>query len=349
MAVALAKSKARSMRRKRKDDRALLAPLIKDYFDWSLTERKVSPCTIRSYRDAIVLFLRHMADVTKKRVEELVFPEDLASQVLVFLRHVENERGVSIDTRNHRLSVIKSFCRYVAYRDPLLAVACRRVTAIPAKKSEKKLLDYLEPEEMEASIDTALADSASGRRNRAMLLVLFNTGCRASEVANLKIADVIRDRPRHIRVLGKGRRWRTVPLWERTVEVIDEMLRDRTDDNLALFVGQRGNAITRYGVRYVVRKHGLLAMERHPALRRKRLSPHTVRHTTGVALLRATGDIDAVSKVLGHASLNTTRIYTAMDRSRIAETLAKISSKVVPGDVHRWRPREDLFQWLEHL
>lgn len=336
-------------RKRRTDDRALLAPLVKDYFDWSVAERRLSPRTVHSYRDAMVLFLRHLADSTRGRVEELTFPEDLASHVRTFLRELESCRGVSVATRNHRLSVIKSFCRFVAYRDPLLAVACRRVTAIPAKKDEEKLLSYLEPDEMEAIIETVEIDSTLGRRNRAMLLLLFNTACRASEVAGLRIEDVILDRPRHVRVLGKGRKWRTVPLWERTVVAIEQTLRDRIDDNPALFLGQRGSTITRFGVRYVVRKHALMAAEEHPALLRRRLSPHTVRHTTAVALLRATGDIDAVSKVLGHASLNTTRIYTAKDRTRIAETLETISRDLLPEEGIPWTPSDDLLHWLERL
>jgi site-specific recombinase XerD len=336
------------MKRRRVDDRALIAPLVKDYFDWSVGERRLSPHTVHSYRDAMILFLRHLADSTGSGVEELVFPDDLVTHVVTFLRELESQRRVSVATRNHRLSVIKSFCRFVAYRDPLLAVACRRVKAIPAKKGEEKLLDYFEPEEMEAIIDEA-PNTPAGRRNRAMLVVLYNTGCRASEVAALTTADVILDRPRHVRIFGKGRRWRTVPLWKRTVVAIEQMLRDRNDNNPSLFLGQRSNAITRYGVLYVVRKYALLAAKKYPGMHRKRLSPHTVRHTTAVVLLRATGDIDAVSKVLGHASLNTTRVYTAKDRTRLAETLDKISRDLLPEEARPWTPKDDLIRWLERL
>lgn len=338
------------MPRKRKNDsRGLLASFVKDYFNWLVTERCLSPRTVQSYRDAMVLFLRYLADSTGERVEELVFSDALNEHVVAFLRELEKTRGVSICTRNHRLAVIKSFCRFVAYRDPLLAVECRRVTAIPSKKAEQKLLSYLEPAEMEAILETVQCDSGNGRRDRAILLVLFNTACRASELAGLTIDDVVLERPRHVRVLGKGRRWRTVPLWERTVTAIRATLQDRRDNNPTLFLGQRGNPITRYGVRYVVRKYAFKAAENHPALLKKRLSPHTVRHTTAVALLRATGDIDAVSKVLGHANLNTTRIYTAKDYSRIADSLNKIAPTLLPKDAPTWKPSEDLLQWLERL
>jgi site-specific recombinase XerD len=337
------------MKRRREDDQHLLAPLVKDFFDWSMTERKMSGRTIQSYRDAMVLFLRHLADSTKTRVENLTMPEDLADHALAFLRMIESKRGVSIATRNHRLSVIKSFARFVAYREPLLATACRRVAALPAKKDEEKLLDYIEPEDMEEIIAAAAPNSVWGRRDRAMLLLLYNTGCRASELAGLAIDDVILDRPRHVRILGKGRRWRTVPLWERTMTAIQQMLADRRGDARSLFVGQRQNALTRYGVRGVVKKYARAVAARRPELTSKRLSPHTVRHTTAVALLRTTGDIDAVSKVLGHASLNTTRIYTGKDRSQVAKTLDKIAQRIAPTDAAVWTPSDDLLGWLEAL
>jgi integrase/recombinase XerD len=330
-------------------DQILLATLVKQYFDWIVAERQLSGRTVHSYRDAMVLFLRHMADSTRTPVEQLAFADDLANHVLTFLRDLESQRGVSIATRNHRLSVIRSFCRFVAYQQPLLAAACHRVTGIPLRKHEQKLLDYFEPEEMEAMIDAASPALPQGRRNRALLLFLYNTGCRASELAGTTISDVTFERPQHVRLLGKGRRWRTVPLWARTVVAIQQMLRDRNDDKAALFIGQRGNTLTRYGVLYAVRQHAALVADKYPELHKRRLSPHTVRHTTAVALLRATGDIDAVSKILGHASLNTTRLYTAKDRSRLAETINRIAGEILPAEHDAWAPSQDVIQWLQRL
>jgi site-specific recombinase XerD len=296
----------------------------------------------------MVLFLRYVADTTKRRIEQLTFDDDHVTHVVAFLRNLENQRGVSVATRNHRLSVIKAFCRFVAYQNPLLATACQRVLGIPLKKHEQKLLDHFEPEEMEAMIDAASTAVAEGRRNRALLLLLYNTGCRASELAGIAISDVTFERPRHVRILGKGRRWRTVPLWERTAVALRQMLHDRSDKDEALFLGQRRNRITRYGVLYVVREHAKAVIDRFPELRKRRLSPHTVRHTTAVALLRATSDIDAVSKVLGHASIETTRIYTAKDRSQLAQTINSIATELLPTQ-STWTPSQDVLRWLEKL
>jgi site-specific recombinase XerD len=334
---------------KRNNNHPLLGELVRGYFHWMSQERNVSLHTIASYRDTFVLFIRHLSDTTCKSPDVLAFDDGMPDHVLHFLQHLEHDRNVSIATRNHRLSALKSFCRYAAYEKPLLADCCRRVTFIPLKKHAIPLLDYLEEEEMEAILDAVDKSSPEGRRNHAILLLLYNTGCRVSEVANLTRDDYRLDPPRHIRILGKGRRWRTVPLWERTGVAIERTLRDRDDDSPHLFLGQRGNPITRFGVRHLLEKHYFLAVETMPSLKRKKVTPHTIRHTTAVAMLRASGDIDGVAKILGHASLNTTKLYTAKDNSRLAETLNKVASAFIPAEEDNWHPDAEILTWLEKL
>ena len=327
----------------------LLGELVRGFFHWLARERNVSPQTITAYRDTMVMFLRFMADSSQQTVDKLSMNDDFSDHVVDFLNHLEDVRKCSITTRNHRLSTIKSFCRYAAYAQPLAAASCHRVTLIPLKKRVEPLMEYLELDEMEAIIATANTARVDGRRDHALLLMLFNTGCRVSELVQMTTEDLQPGPPRHVRILGKGRKWRTVPLWERTVMAIEAMKRDRRDDNPHLFLGQRGSPLTRFGVRHLLDRRCKKAAAQIPSLTRRKVSPHTIRHTTAVALLRATGDIDAVSKILGHASLNTTRIYTAADRSRLAETLNSISSALVPSSVHEWKPDADLLIWLENL
>lgn len=327
----------------------LFCELVRGFFHWLASERNVSPQTIIAYRDTIVMFLRFLADSTGQTVDKLSMNDDFSDHVIDFLNHLENVRQCSISTRNHRLSTIKSFCRYAAYAEPLAASNCNRVTLIPLKKKTEPLVEYLELDEMEAIIATANTTTAEGRRDYALLLMLFNTGCRVSELIQMTREDLQPGPPRHVRILGKGRKWRTVPLWERTVEAIVAMMRDRRDDKPHLFLGQRGFPLTRFGVRHLLDRRCKAATAQIPSLNQRKVSPHTIRHTTAVALLRATGDIDAVSKVLGHASLNTTRIYTSADRSRLAETLNSISSALLPVAVHEWKPDSDLLAWLESL
>ncbi len=327
----------------------LLGELVRGYFRWMSQERNVSPHTIASYRDTFVLFIRHLSDTTRKSPDVLTFDDGMADHVLHFLQHLERDRNVSTATRNHRLSALKGFCRYVSYEKPLLADCCRRVTFIPLKKHAIPLLDYLEEDEMEAILDAVDKSTTEGRRNHAILLLLYNTGCRVGELANLTRDDCRLDHPRHVRILGKGRRWRTVPLWERTGVAIERTLKDRDDDSPHMFLGQRGNPITRFGVRHLLEKHYLLAAEKMPSLKRKKVTPHTVRHTTAVAMLRASGDIDGVAKILGHASLNTTKLYTAKDNSRLAETLNKVASAFIPAGEDNWHPDAELLTWLEKL
>ncbi len=337
------------MKKKVNNEHPSLGKLVCGWFHWLTQERNVSKHTVASYRDTFVLFLRHLADNNNSSPDALTFDNNMHEHVLGFLHHLEQDRNASISTRNHRLSVIKSFCRYVAYEQPLLSDCCRRVTFIPLKKHSQPLVNYLEPEEMEAIINTTDCACPEGRRDYAILLLLYNTGCRVSEVASLNRSDYHNESPRHIRILGKGRRWRAVPLWERTAVAIERTLKDRNDELPCIFLGQRGNSITRYGVRHLLEKHRLQALEQIPGLAKKKITPHTIRHTTAVALLRATGDIDGVSKILGHASLNTTRIYTASDRTHLAETLNKIASALIPVSEENWNPKASLLTWLENL
>lgn len=289
---------------------------VRAYFDWLALERNASPNTIHSYRDTMVLFMRYLADSTGQRIDTLAVDDAMHDRVIRFLAYLEADRGVAITTRNHRLSALKGFFRYVAYRTPLLAGHCRRVTLIPLKKHETKLLDYLEADEMEAILDKVDRGKMAGRRDYALILLLYNTGCRASELAGMTRTDVRTGPLPHVEILGKGRRRRTVPLWQRTVRVLEAMLEERRDDKPGLFLGQRGNTITRAGVASVLKKYSRLAGASRPELAKRRISPHTIRHTTAVALLRATRDIDATSKILGHASINTTKIYTDKDPAR---------------------------------
>lgn len=326
-----------------------LGDLVRNFFHWLARERNVSEHTIAAYRDTLVLLLRYLADVTGLSVDRLTLADDLGDRVLAFLNHLEETRKIAIRTRNHRLSAIKSFCRYVTYAQPLTAAVCRRVTLIPLKKWTEPLVEYLETNEIESIIATTDLATAEGRRNHALLLLMFNTGCRVSELTQLTREQLQPGPPRHVRILGKGRKWRTVPLWDRTAKAIETMMRDRSDDVPNLFLGQRGTPLTRSGIRHLLARHCREASEKMPVLAKKRISPHTIRHTTAVALLRATGDLDGVSKILGHASLNTTRLYTAADRSRLAETLNSISAALVPAPTSEWKPEADLLAWLESL
>lgn len=337
------------MKRKADISAPALGDLVRDFFHWLGRERNVSPHTIAAYRDTMVQLLRYLADVTGQGVDELVLTDDFGDLVVAFLNHLEQVRKVTINTRNHRLSAIKSFCRFTAYTQPMAAACCRRVTLIPLKKRTEPLVEYLEADEMEVIIGAADLGTVEGRRNHALLLLMFNTGCRVSEATALNREQIQPGPPRHVRILGKGRKWRTVPLWERTIKAIEAMMRDRQDNEPSLFLGQRGAPLTRSGVRHLLDRHCRKALKDRPVLAKKHISPHTIRHTTAVALLRATGDLDGVSKILGHASLNTTRLYTAADRSRLAKTLNSISAALVPAPASEWKPEADLLAWLESL
>jgi site-specific recombinase XerD len=253
-------------KKKINDSPVFFSELVQGWFHWLTQEKNVSSHTVASYRDTFILLIRYLADKNGSSPDILTFDDQIHERVLEFLHHLEQDRHVSITTRNHRLSAIKSFCRYVAYERPLLSDHCRRVTLIPLKKHSDPLLEYLEPDEMEAIISTTDCSHPEGRRDYAILLLLYNTGCRVGELTALNRDNYRDDTLRHIRILGKGRRWRTVPLRERTVVAIKRTLEDRNDKSPCMFLGQRGNSITRFGVRHLLEKYCLLAQEKMPGL-----------------------------------------------------------------------------------
>ena len=340
-------------KRKKKKYRTNIVNLgeqVRAFFNYLVSERNVSPNTIHTYRDTIVIFMRYLADFTEQRIEKICIEFNIFDLVLSFLQHIESKRNNAISTRNNRLSVLKSFFRFVAYNQPMLAFDCCRISLIPTKKDETRILDYIETDEMEAIISEPNRNTKIGFRDYTALLLLYNTGCRASELVGISYNDVCLESPSYVKILGKGRRWRTVPLWVRTVEAIKNMISDHKNDNSSLFIGQRGNPLTRAGVRYIVGKYVNLASLHTISLKKHKVTPHTIRHTTAVAILRATkGDIDGTSKILGHACLSSTKIYTDNDKSGLTEALNKTSTAILGSKGADWKPSDDLLDWLESL
>jgi len=326
-----------------------LSEYVRMFFDWMIVERGTGFNTIHAYRDTLKLFLIFLVNDTSRNVENLQIQSDVYMKVLDFLGYLESKRKVSITTRNHRLSVLKSFFRFVALKEPLLAAFCRRVILIPLKKHNTELLDYLEPDEMEAIITSVNRCTKSGRRDFAILLLLYNTGCRSSELAMLTREDVFFEKPAYVKILGKGQKRRFVPLWSRTVDAIKNVIKDRCDNHSTLFLNQRKDALTRAGVSYIVKKYVSKAILQKTSLTHKNITPHTIRHSTAVALLRATGDIDATAKILGHASLNSTKIYTDKDKTSLTNKLNQISLSLLGENNSKWNPSDDLLNWLESL
>lgn len=286
-------------------------------------ERRASPHTAETYAYAFQLLLCFAARRLKTEPSALELEQLDPPLVLAFLEHLETERGNSPKTRNARLAAISAFFRYLEYRLPSCLDQARRIHALPVKKTDEALIDYLTQEEVQALLDTPDVTTAWGIRDRAMLHLAVAAGLRVSELVGLRRQDLeLRPQPL-IHVHGKGRRERILPLWRETAAALRAWLAVRPEGRCPeLFLNARGEAMTRSGFEYVLTKHARIAAQRLPSLAKKRISPHVLRHTCAMHTLRATRDVRKVALWLGHASLQSTEVYLRADPSEKLEALA---------------------------
>ena len=328
-----------------------IANFIKRFFSHYLPVQKgLAENTILAYRDAIKLLLCYGADTLHKNLEELCVENIDESLVLEFLDHLENKRGCSARTRNARLAAIRAFFSFIARQEPSLILHCQRIRTIPIKRTQHKTVGYLEENELQATLDTIELNSRTGVRDKALLMLLYNTGARVSEIVGLKIADLRLDGVAQIKLLGKGNKYRTCPLWDETVEALNDYLKQRTAKDPAekqLFLNANRCPITRFGVRYIICKYAEKAKNKCPSIAKKTLSPHTIRHTTAMHLLRAGNDINMVSYWLGHANINTTHIYVEIDMEMKRRMLQKTTAPDVKKTPSWQKP--SILKWLDAL
>ena len=325
-----------------------IANFIKPFFSHYLPIQKgLAPNTILAYRDAIKLVLCYTADTLHKNVEELCVENINESLVLHFLDHLENTRGCGARTRNARLAAIRALFSFIARQEPSLLLHCQMIRTIPIKRTHLKTVDYLEENEMQALLDSVDLNSRTGVRDNALLLLLYNTGARVSEIVGLKVEDL---HFAQIRLLGKGNKYRTCPLWDETVEALDAYLKQRTAKDPAdhqLFLNANGAPITRFGVSHIIGKYATTAKNQCLSIASKTVTPHTIRHTTAMHLLRSGNDVNMVSYWLGHADINTTHIYVEIDMEMKRQMLQKAG----PPDVKKPLPwqKPNVLQWLNAL
>lgn len=329
----------------------VIAKFIKCFFSHYLPVQKgLAVNTILAYRDAIKLLLCYASDALNKSVEELCVEDLDESLVLDFLEHVENTRGCSARTRNARLAAIRALFGFVAREQPCLLLHCQSIRTIPLKRTQYKTVDYLEENEMQALLNAVDLSSRTGSRDKALLLLLYNTGARASEIVELKMADLRLDSAAQVNLLGKGKKHRSCPLWPETLEALHDYLKQRTAKAPAthqLFLNANGSPLTRFGVRHIIGKYASAAESQCPAIAAETVNPHTIRHTTAMHLLRAGNDINMVSYWLGHADLNTTHIYVEIDMKMKRRMLQKAGAPAVKKALPWQKP--DVLQWLNAL
>ncbi len=288
-------------------------------------ERRASPNTCDSYAYAFRLLFEYTSEQIKIPPSQLKLEHLDASLILRFLNHLETTRGNGASSRNIRLAAIKSFMRYMQYRVPSALEQIQRILAIPAKKTDARLVKHLTAFEMQSILDAPDPTSQDGIRDRAMLHLCFAGGLRVSELIGLRLADLKLQPQPTILVRGKGRKERCLPLWKETASALRAWLTIRGEILIPeLFANARGEPLTRSGFEYILRKHVRTAQKRSPSLLEKRVSPHVLRHTCALTILQSTKDLRKVSLWLGHASIQTTEIYTRADPTVKLETLESV-------------------------
>jgi integrase/recombinase XerD len=328
---------------------SLLAPHLQAFFaDYVCHQKRLSPHTIVSCRDTFRLLLTFLRDDTGVEPSALRLADVDAPAVLRFLDHLEQQRGNSVRSRNIRLSAIRTFFRLVALRDPESIGIATRVLAIPLKREDKKLIGYLTRPEMQALLAAPDQSKWSGRRDHALLLTLYNSGARVSEVITLTRAQVCFETSTFVHLIGKGRKERTVPLWHDTAQVLKAWFRELGDHARGLaFPSARGKPLSRDGVDYLLKQAVRRATPTCPSLAHQHISPHVIRHTTAMHLLQAGVDIATIALWLGHESIETTHVYLAADLAMKEKALEKLDP--IAGEWQRFHADDALLAFLASL
>ena len=330
----------------------LLGAIIRDYFTDHLPRlRGASPHTIHSYRDSIVLLLRFLADHGRKAVTQLDLVDIDPPGILAFLSYLEKERKNGVSTRNVRLSAIHALFHFIASRNPEHLELTQRVLGIPFKRARHRVIDYLEYEEIDSILQALDRTTAQGARNYALLATMFNTGARVQEIADLRFRDLQLDKPFQVRLFGKGRKERYCPIWPQTASVLRTLCQTKrleSQPEAHVFVNHRGAPLSRFGIRHILGKCLQHARPDALNLRRKRLHPHSVRHSTAVALLKSGVDLSTISHLLGHADPTTTSRYAKVDLEMKRKAIARVKP-VAHRSRLPWSRDSTILDWLESL
>ena len=330
----------------------LLGAIIRDYFTDHLPRlRGASPNTIHSYRDSIVLLLRFLAAKGGKAVTQLDLVDLDPAGILAFLSHLEQERKNGVPTRNIRLSAIHALFHFVASRNPEHMELAQRVLGIPFKRARQRVIDYLEYEEIESILQAIDRTTTQGARDYALLATMFNTGARVQEIADLRFRDLQLNKPFQVRLFGKGRKERYCPIWPQTASVLRSFCKARDPESQPeahVFLNHRGAPLSRFGIRHILGQCLERARDDVPNLRKKRLHPHSMRHSTAVALLKSGVDLSTISHLLGHASPTTTSRYAKVDLEMKRKAIARVKP-VTRRSRLPWSKDTTILDWLESL
>jgi integrase/recombinase XerD len=331
-----------------------LSKFLSEYLPY---ERNMSPNTVASYRDTFVLFIGYMKDVQKIRVERLTLDIVTRQRVIDFLSWVQKERNCGIATRNHRLAAIHSFMSYLQYEEIHHLDEWQRILSIKAMKDEKKSISYLTTDGIKLLLDQPDITIRNGRRNLALLALMYDTGARVQEIIDLTPESLrTESKPYTIRLFGKGRKSRVVPLMEEQIVILKRYIEENhLFENYKLkhplFFNSRNEKLTRAGVTYILKTCADMARQVTPALVPSIISCHTLRHSKAMHLLQSGVNLVYIRDILGHVSIQTTEIYARADHKLKREALEKAYTNLIPEKAKEnvWENNQNLLEWLKSL
>jgi integrase/recombinase XerD len=334
-----------------------LGPLIYTFFEDQLKCQKgLRPSSIRSYRDALQLFLLFVAEDRQRKLTRLSLTDLTGERVRHFLSFLEQKRHNQVRTRNHRLAAIRAFFDYLATREPTILAEAQQVAAIPVKRTSPPQTLYLEHDEVNTLFSSLPSNSPFALRDHALLLFLYNTGARVQEVADLRVAHLELSPQPRVRLHGKGDKWRLCPLWDKTASLLQQLLKNQSDPQSPenpVFTSRNGYALTRFGIYKIVRRHAVNLVKTCNNGQTRSISPHIFRHTTAVHLLEAGVEVNVIRAWLGHVSLETTNRYAEVNIHMKAEALknCELSASISQVLPHKpiWRDDPTLLNWLQSL
>ena len=316
-------------------------------------QRNLSPNTIKAYRDVFTLLLRFCRDVRGIALERLSLVQIDASLVEAFLDHLASDRHVSIPTQNHRLAALHAFFRYVQSEVPAHLLQCQRILAIPLRRHARSIVRYLSKDYLAQVLAQPDLQTRAGRRDAVMLSVLYDTGARVQELIDLNAGNVRLDPPPQVRLVGKGRKMRAVPLMDATIELLREHRRENDLDrpehaDKPLFQNRQGKRLSRSGVRYLLQKYVQQVRCDHPGFT-QRISPHSLRHTKGMNLLQSGVPLEIIRDFLGHVDVKTTEIYARANLEMTRKALEKVADGSALPKIPSWKQDKTLLEWLQSL
>jgi integrase/recombinase XerD len=315
-------------------------------------QRNLSPNTIKTYRDAFILLLQFCRDVKSMSLEKMCLEHINVRLVEAFLEHLQKERNCKIRTLNHRLTILHAFFRYLQAESPEHLLQCQQILAIPLRRFVQPTVEYLSKEHLAVLLAQPDLNTADGRRDAVLLSVLYDTGARVQELIDMSVGDLRLNKPEQIRILGKGRKIRVVPLMQNTIELLKKYLHEyclETVDKFdyPLFQNSHGDRLSRSGVRYIFQKYARQVKKEYPQFNQS-ISPHSMRHTKGMHLLQGGVSFDIIRYFLGHVYIKTTEIYARANLEMKRAALEKVSAAPTPT-LPSWKENKSLLQWLQSL